>query len=108
MEDNLEIYYTPRAKETLISVYHFIFQKFGTKAADKFVLKAEKTIALLSNQPLCLRRPLQWIKAYALGWSPNNARFFIALLKLRFICCSFGIIVSNQPSKPYFPVSMIE
>ncbi|WP_374163848.1 type II toxin-antitoxin system RelE/ParE family toxin [Arcticibacter sp. MXS-1] len=48
---SLLVYYTPRAKETLISVYTFLNQKFGNRAADKFVTKAENTIALLAAQP---------------------------------------------------------
>ena len=55
MKDNLEIYYTPRAKETLISVYQFIFKKFGRGAADKFLVKAEKTISLLPKQPFMFK-----------------------------------------------------
>ena len=55
MENNLKIYYTPRARETLNSVYQFILQRFGSKSADKFLLKAEKTIALLPKQPFMFK-----------------------------------------------------
>ncbi|MEO6150067.1 MAG: type II toxin-antitoxin system RelE/ParE family toxin [Mucilaginibacter sp.] len=47
----LEIFYTERFKETLASVYHFILNKFGLSTADKFIAKAEKTIALMAEQP---------------------------------------------------------
>ncbi len=50
MPDRLTIYYTPKSKETLKSVYKFITQKFGKRSADKFILKAEKTIALITKQ----------------------------------------------------------
>ena len=52
---SLEIFYTPRSNETLKSVYDFIFYKFGIKSADKFVSKAEKTIALIAEQPFMFR-----------------------------------------------------
>jgi len=48
---SLIIYYTPRAKETLDSVYNFINTKFGTNSADKFALKAEKIIDLIAEYP---------------------------------------------------------
>lgn len=52
---SLQVFYTPEAKETLQSVYHFIQTKFGIKAAEKFVLKAEKTIDLIAVHPLMFK-----------------------------------------------------
>ncbi len=52
---SLQVFYTPRAKETLKSVYVFINQKFGTRVASKFVEKAEKTIALIAAQPFMFK-----------------------------------------------------
>jgi plasmid stabilization system protein ParE len=52
---SLPIFYTPRSRETLKSVYDFIHNKFGTKAADKFALKAEKTIDLIAEYPLMFK-----------------------------------------------------
>ncbi len=52
---SLAIFYTPRAKETLHSVHSFITQKFGVKAANKFVVKAENTISLIAEQPFMFR-----------------------------------------------------
>ena len=48
---SLEIYYTPKSKETLKSVFEFICQNFGEKSGDKFVEKAGKIIKLISEQP---------------------------------------------------------
>ncbi|MVN20086.1 type II toxin-antitoxin system RelE/ParE family toxin [Mucilaginibacter arboris] len=52
---SLQVFYTPEAKETLQSVYHFIHTKFGLKAAEKFVWKAEKTIDLIAVHPLMFK-----------------------------------------------------
>ena len=52
---SLPIFYTPRSKETLELVYHFINNKFGQKSADAFLLKAEKTIRLIALQPLMFK-----------------------------------------------------
>jgi plasmid stabilization system protein ParE len=52
---SLDIYYTPRSKETLESVYNFIESQFGTSSAAKFALKAEKTIALLAEYPFMFK-----------------------------------------------------
>jgi plasmid stabilization system protein ParE len=49
---SLQIFYTPRSKETLASVYNFIQNKFGANSADKFASKAEKTILLIAEYPL--------------------------------------------------------
>ncbi len=48
---NLPIFYTPRSKQTLSSVYSFIESKFGRRSADKFLTKVENTIRLMSTQP---------------------------------------------------------
>lgn len=52
---SLPIFYTPRAKETLTSVYDFVTIKFGYKSAEKFLLKADKTITLISQNPLMFK-----------------------------------------------------
>jgi len=52
---SLYVLYTPRAKETLGYVYHFINNKFGKRSADKFALKAEKTIELIADYPLMFK-----------------------------------------------------
>ncbi|MCR8561310.1 type II toxin-antitoxin system RelE/ParE family toxin [Mucilaginibacter sp. BJC16-A38] len=52
---SLQIYYTPRSKETLSSVYNFILGRFGKRSADKFILKAEKTISLIAEFPLMFK-----------------------------------------------------
>ncbi len=54
-EMSLQIFYTPRSKETLESVYNFINNKFGLKSADQFVLKAEKIIVLIAERPLMFK-----------------------------------------------------
>ena len=51
----LTVFYTPRSKETLTAVYHFINNKFGVRSADKFLLKAEKIISLVAEQPLIFK-----------------------------------------------------
>ncbi|AOM77171.1 type II toxin-antitoxin system RelE/ParE family toxin [Pedobacter steynii] len=52
---SLSIFYTPTAKETLTAVYSFIEGKFGRHSADKFLLKAERTIAVVGKQPFLFR-----------------------------------------------------
>jgi plasmid stabilization system protein ParE len=52
---SLNLFYTPRAKETLVSVYNFIYNKFGARSADKFTAKAEKTIALIAQYPFMFK-----------------------------------------------------
>jgi len=52
---SLTVYYTPRSKETLSSVYNFIENKFGASSANKFVAKAEKTIKLIAEYPLMFK-----------------------------------------------------
>jgi plasmid stabilization system protein ParE len=52
---SLPVLYTPRSKETLTSVYNFICIKFGLRTADKFLLKAAKTISLIATQPFMFK-----------------------------------------------------
>ncbi|MES2448562.1 MAG: type II toxin-antitoxin system RelE/ParE family toxin [Bacteroidota bacterium] len=47
----LDVFYTPKAKETFVLVYNFIAEKFSIKIANQFLSKAEKTIHLISQQP---------------------------------------------------------
>ena len=47
----LNILYTPKAKETFVLVYNLINEKFGVKIANNFLIKAERTIHLISEQP---------------------------------------------------------
>ena len=48
---SLTIFYTPRSKETLVSVFNFIENKFGSHSAKVFLTKADKTIRIMSTQP---------------------------------------------------------
>jgi plasmid stabilization system protein ParE len=52
---SLNVFYTPAAKETLSAVYFFIREKFGVRSADKFLVKAEKSIALIAAYPLMFK-----------------------------------------------------
>lgn len=52
---SLQIFYTPRSKETLKSVYDFICDKFGSRSADKFISKTEKIISLIAEHPLIFK-----------------------------------------------------
>lgn len=52
---SLRIYYTEPAKETLLLLYSSIESKFGTRSADKFLLKVEKTIELISEFPFMFK-----------------------------------------------------
>jgi len=45
----LPILYTPRSRETLLSVYNFILDKFGKNSARKISIKVEKTISLIAE-----------------------------------------------------------
>lgn len=47
----LDVFYTPKAKETFALVYNFISENFGVKVANQFFKKAERTIHLISQQP---------------------------------------------------------
>ncbi len=49
------IFYTPRSRESLESIYSFIHNKFGIAAADKFVLKAEKIVSLIAEHPFMFK-----------------------------------------------------
>jgi len=48
---SLTIFYTPKSRETLLSVFNFIENKFGSHSAKAFLTKADKTIQLMSTQP---------------------------------------------------------
>ena len=52
---SLSVYYTPRSKETLTSVYQFILNKFGVTAANRFLLKSKKIIKLIAEHPLMFK-----------------------------------------------------
>lgn len=52
---SLQVFYTPRSKETLTSVHDFIHDKFGLKSANQFVLKAEKIVSLIVDQPFMFK-----------------------------------------------------
>lgn len=52
---SLQVFYTPRSKESLESVYNFILNRFGESSAGKFASKADKTINLLSQQPFMFK-----------------------------------------------------
>lgn len=45
------VFYTPYAKETLSITYHFINNKFGLKAADSFLAKADQIISIIASNP---------------------------------------------------------
>lgn len=53
---SLAVSYSPEAKETLSSVCNFILEKFGLRAMNKFVAKAERTIALIAEHPLMFKQ----------------------------------------------------
>ncbi len=48
---SLSVFYTDAAKETLFLFYSAVENKFGTRSADKFLIKVEKTISLISEFP---------------------------------------------------------
>lgn len=52
---SLQVFYTPRSKESLESVYRFILDRFGELSAGKFISKADKTINLISQQPFIFK-----------------------------------------------------
>jgi plasmid stabilization system protein ParE len=52
---SLTIFYTPRSKETLSSVYDFIINKFGAGAANKFAENAEKITSLIAEHPFMFK-----------------------------------------------------
>lgn len=51
----LAVKYTPIAKETLLYVYDFIQDRFGENVANKFLIKTEKTISLIAENPLMFK-----------------------------------------------------
>lgn len=52
---SLQVFYTPRSKESIASVYNFILNRFGERSADKFASKADKTINLIAQQPFMFK-----------------------------------------------------
>lgn len=52
---SLTIFYTPRSKETLCSVYDFTSNKFGAGVTKKFAINAEKTILLIAEHPFMFK-----------------------------------------------------
>ncbi len=52
---SLKISYTPDAQYTLEAVYYYIEKDFGTRSADKFLSDTEKTLLLISENPLMFR-----------------------------------------------------
>ncbi|MBB5395777.1 type II toxin-antitoxin system RelE/ParE family toxin [Mucilaginibacter sp. AK015] len=52
---SLQIYFTPRSKETFKSTYNFIKNEFGASVAEKFSIKTEKTIKLIADHPLMFK-----------------------------------------------------
>lgn len=55
---SLTVLYTPRSKETLLSVFNFIESKFGTRSANAFINKVDKTIKIISTQPYVFKASL--------------------------------------------------
>lgn len=51
----MRVRYTEAARLTLIAIYNFVDHKFGRKSADKFQLKANKTVNLIAQQPLMFK-----------------------------------------------------
>ncbi len=52
---SLSIFYTPRSRETLASIYSFIKNKFGINSADKFLSKAEDVVSLIADHPFMFK-----------------------------------------------------
>jgi len=52
---SLSVVYTPAAKATFKVIHTLILNKFGKKAANKFLIKTEKTISLIKDQPLMFK-----------------------------------------------------
>ena len=52
---SLAIVYTPSAKATFKAIYTLILNKFGKKAANKFLIKPEKIIFIIKDQPLMFK-----------------------------------------------------
>jgi plasmid stabilization system protein ParE len=85
---SLTVVYTPAAKDTLQYLYTFLTQKFGLRTANKFVVKAEQTIALLANQPLIFKA------------SPFDEQVRIAVLSKN--CSLFYRVTDTQLQLLYF------
>jgi plasmid stabilization system protein ParE len=52
---SLKIISAPTAGVTLSTIYNFIEERFGSRSAEKFLQDAEKTIALIADNPLMFR-----------------------------------------------------
>lgn len=85
---SLVVVYTPAAKDTIQSIYAFLTSKFGPRTANKFVLKAEQTIALLTKHPLMFKI------------SPFNDQVRVAVLNKN--CSLFYRVTDNQLQLLYF------
>jgi plasmid stabilization system protein ParE len=48
---SLEIVFTPKAKDTFISIVSFIQQKWGNRSSEKFIEKTYKILDTISQQP---------------------------------------------------------
>jgi plasmid stabilization system protein ParE len=55
---SLTVLYTPRSKETLLSVFNFIESKFGARSANAFLTKVDKVIKTISTQPYVFKASL--------------------------------------------------
>lgn len=52
---SLQILYTDLASETLKNIYQLIEHKFGERAADTFLSKAEKSVTLIAEHPFMFK-----------------------------------------------------
>jgi plasmid stabilization system protein ParE len=48
---NSEIIFTPRARDTFLSIISFIQSEWGDRSAEKFVEKTYKTLNTVASQP---------------------------------------------------------
>uniref|UniRef100_UPI00406D2D67 type II toxin-antitoxin system RelE/ParE family toxin n=1 Tax=Mucilaginibacter sp. CSA2-8R TaxID=3141542 RepID=UPI00406D2D67 len=85
---SLIVFYTPAAKDTLQALYTFLTDKFSSRVANKFVIKIEQTIALLTTQPLIFKA------------SPFDEQVRIATLNKN--CSLFYRVTDTQLQLLYF------
>lgn len=78
----LDVFYTPKAKETFALVYNFISENFGVKAANQFFKKAEKTIHLISEQPFMYKASSIDENVRIAPFTKNTSLFFKLRLKV--------------------------
>jgi plasmid stabilization system protein ParE len=88
---SLKVYYTQPAKETLLVLYSSVQSRFGKRSADKFLLKVEKTVDLISEFPLMFKSSSYWV---------NNQAIFGVLSHNRRIYNSFVFLDTRQ--EPFF------